>query len=361
MVDVTPQTCKVGTFKELESTEGFYIAQEKLDGHRACMHIGTEFNRIMLRGFSKKTGQRDEATDKLPHLRDFDLHTLTGTILDGELVFGDDSHFFEVQRVIGATPENAIAFQEENGYLTYKVFDIIYYNGKEVKSLPLIERLKLLDNIRYMFSEHIKIVPIYFIENCKTQGAIFELTQDIRKPTKSFADLLTFFWSCGKEGLVLKDIFAPYVEKRSGNFLKYKSTKTADLVIMGFEPPSSLYSGKLSDEELLLKWKYWETTSFGTRVPVTKSYYNKWVGGVTCGAYKDGKLVYVCTASNLSDELKAEIKEKGKDSYIGKVVEIQYQNSLISKDGRVVTLINPRFIRFREDKSAKECLQGDIT
>ena len=42
-------------------------------------------------------------------------------------------------------------------------------------------------------------------------------------------------------------------------------------------------------------------------------------------------------------------------------MEIQYQNSLISKDGRVVTLINPRFIRFREDKSAKECLQGDIT
>ena len=62
----------------------------------------------------------------MPHLRDFDLHTLTGTVLDGELVFGDDSHFFEVQRVIGATPENAIAFQEENGYLTYKVFDIIY-------------------------------------------------------------------------------------------------------------------------------------------------------------------------------------------------------------------------------------------
>ena len=117
----------------------------------------------------------------------------------------------------------------------------------------------------------------------------------------------------------------------------------------------------LSDDDLLLKWKYWETTSFGTRIPVTKSYYNKWVGGVVCGAYKDNKLVYVCTASNLSDELKAEIKEKGKDSYIGKVVEIQYQNSLISKDGRVVTLINPRFIRFREDKSAKECLQGDIT
>lgn len=356
MIDITPQTCKTGTYNELSNIEGFYIAQEKFDGHRACMHIGTEFNRIMLRGISKKTGERDEATDKVPYLRDCDLHTLTGTILDGELTLGEDSNSSKVQQILGATPDHAIEATEKFGKLTYNVFDIIYYNGKCVKDLPLIKRLKILDDIRYMFSEDMKVVPIYYIKNCKTQISIFELTQDLRYSVNTFSELLNDFWSQGKEGIILKDIYAEYEERRTSSYLKYKNIKTADLVIMGFEPPTSLYTGKLSESELQSTWKYWEHNSMGMNVPVTKARYYGWVGAMICGAYKNGKLVYVCTVSNLSDEQKKEIKENGKDSYLGKVVEVQYQNSF----GKNKSLRHPRFKNFREDKPKSECLWEDI-
>ena len=87
----------------------------------------------------------------------------------------------------------------------------------------------------------------------------------------------------GKEGLIIKDIEGIYEQKRSKAFVKMKAHKTYDVVVMGYEEPTREYTGKELDT-----WELYEGDT-----PVTKYYYNNWIGAVIFGVWKDGKLIEV--------------------------------------------------------------------
>ena len=123
-----------------------------------------------------------------------------------------------------------------------------------------------------------------------------------------------YFISKGYEGAMLKNLDAPYVFKRSDNVLKLKTLETADGTITGWYEGKGRHKGRLGG--FVVEFDGVETK----------------VGG------------------GFSDQQRAEIwaggpKKHMLDSYMGKAVEVEYQNK--TPEG---ALRFPVFVRFRPDK-----------
>ena len=315
-----------------------FIAEEKLDGHRALLFITPKGNRLFSRRISKKTGWFAENTDSLPHIRDFKIsNEFYGTVLDGEITM-PTGVFADVQGVTGALPETALQNQIEKGFAIINVFDILYYKGLNVQSFPLWERKKLLKKVVEAIDNPCikEIISFATPETCRNYPEL-SLTC-----VNSFRDLLEKMWEEGKEGLIIKDLNAKYEQKRSKSFLKLKEIQTYDVVIMGYQPPTREFTGKTD----LDKWEYWEGNE-----PVTKPYAKGWIGAIGFGVYKDGKLIKVGEAKGITEEDLEYIKNNSK-KLIGTVIEVKAQGILDKETG---TLRHPRFSRFRPDYDPYKC------
>jgi DNA ligase 1 len=97
-------------------------------------------------------------------------------------------------------------------FVQYCVFDVIFYKGKEVSSLPLIKRKELLKSLSL---DNERIVTVHWING---NGSLyFNLVKD--------RDL---------EGIVLKKKDSKYhINKRSDQWLKVINYKYQDVVITG--------------------------------------------------------------------------------------------------------------------------------
>lgn len=357
---------EVQTAKEADKDsipENGYIAEQKLDGHRALCYMTEQGNRFFSRRISKKTNWFAENTDCVPHLRDFE-HNLQGTVLDGEITMPT---FSDVQSVLGALPETAIKNMIEKGMAAYNVFDILYYKGLRVENFPLHKRLQYLGKVfTDVKSDYIVKVPSYALK----RTVVVEYPQLKLKQVESFKSLLYSMWDNGMEGLIVKDLNAPYEQKRTKHFLKLKPLLFRDVVIMGFQAPTREYDGKTLEEKGY--WDFWEdyddpSSPFEKRMtkeemrklnyrPVTKPYAKGWIGAIEYGVYKDGELIKVGEAKGISDT-DLEYIRKNSDELIGTVIEVKANDFM---DKSIGSLRHPRFSRFRtEDKGAEQCTWED--
>lgn len=347
-LNIEPQTCKIGNEEQLYNKEGYFIAQEKFDGHRAIMYCKDGKNYFFSRRTSDVTGDKEDNTDKIPYLRDANLTNFEDSIFDGELVADwEHTDSSTVQQVLGSTPERALELYKQGHTLTYKIFDVIRFRGMDFSNKPLYARLNILNYVKYRlkpYVEHIEIVPV--IADNNVDKRLFD--ECIR--CDSYSDFLKTMLEEGKEGIILKKIDSKYTFKRSSDWLKYKSVKTADLVIIGLVAPKKDYTGKFSVEELKERgWEYWENDT-----PVSKTYAKGWVAGLRLGAYKDGKLKYVATVKGFSDEVQETIKNTDLSNV---VVEVEYQGI---QNAETKSLRHPRFSQFRFDKEHTDCLWDNV-
>jgi len=301
-------------------------AEEKIDGSRYLMHIGKEGNRFTSRQKSRKTGLPVEKTENVPHLAKMDLGFLAGTILDGEMQHND---FSKTVSVMGSLPERAIALQEEIGWINYHVFDILEYKGEDVRELPHYARRKLLEEVMLQIREN--------DFNC-----FIDTTAIAKENKREFYENIV---QKGGEGVILKNIHGKYRDgERSKDWVKIKRYLTDDVVIIGSTLPSKIYDGK--DRE---NWEYWEDGK-----PVTKAWYNRWLGAIRFGKFKNGKLVELGQTSGIDDQMKELLSDGNhgiKEEYIGTVIEIGAMEQLKSGAYR-----HPRFVRLRPDKDAEGCV-----
>lgn len=330
-----PMTGYLGDVDNLP--EGNWIVEEKLDGHRMSLEVRIGHNILRTR-----TGKN--VSDNLPKLRDIPLWEigLTGTIFDGELKAASGK-FIDLQSIIGSLPEKAIQFQEQHGYPTLNVFDMPISQGYDIRWRPLTHRKQILelalDKVELL--SIIKIVPY----------------KSLRR--SSFKKLLEETWANGKEGLILKNLDAPYQCKKTKDMLKFKEERTFDVVIIGYQPPTKEYKGKNVNT-----WDYWETEdgrlhlthesfleSEYQGVPVTKPYILGWIGAIDCGVWKNGKLVKVTEVKGITDSDQAEIRRHKKE-LIGTCIEIKAQEIISMETG---SLRHPRFSRWHDDKDPNEC------
>ncbi|MCW3072644.1 MAG: ligase [Bacteroidetes bacterium] len=155
-------------------------------------------------------------------------------ILDGEIIVAEDSgmsNFGNLQNWRS----------EADGELIFYVFDILWYNNRDLKVLPLTERREILRSI----------IP---------ENSIIRLSKDFKEPAEDFFKTAR---QMGLEGIIAKKADSIYISgERTKNWLKIKANKRQEMVIGGYtrnddssKPFSSLLVGVFDGEELVYTGK----------------------------------------------------------------------------------------------------------
>jgi bifunctional non-homologous end joining protein LigD len=155
-------------------------------------------------------------------------------VLDGEIVSLNDKGIADFSSLQGWR-------SEADGELVYYVFDVLWYDGKEIMHLPLKERREILKAVLPQ-SEHIKVS-----ENFETNGIeFFKLAEEM-----------------SLEGIMAKNEDSVYVPGiRSKDWLKIKTEERQEVIIGGFTKNegsskkfSSLLVGVFKNKELVFTGK----------------------------------------------------------------------------------------------------------
>ena len=311
----------------------------KLDGHRFKLHITPGENRLDSRRISKVTNLYAEKTDNVPHIRDIplwvptaNLISLAGSIFDGELCAGKNSG--DVSHALGSR-----ASEEEKDAIRYIVFDLICDRGEDVMSLPEHIRRQRLE---FLFKTSVLV----------NQDRIVLIDQPMQTPNEKEA-VLHAELAAGREGVMVKNRLAEYGQ----GWTKVKKAAGYDVVVMGFDSP-----------------KRWSTKKGDKTETETKFWNANLIGAVIFGQYHNGELVEMGRCSGMDDTLRAQLSE-GQDTrsggpdgaqgvhtddwpFFGRPFEIEAQERTPPESSRyeLGAFRHPRFIRWRYDKNAKQCV-----
>lgn len=296
---IAPDEARKKLFIEMW-TDRDYVCEYKYDGVRYLMHLGKKTSRFTSRRISVVTNKFVEKTKNFPHLSKHKFSfSLQDTIFDGEIIHKSTVH--DVLSITGALPEKAITFQERCGYARYVVWDILFYRGKDTRSLPWHERHALLEHAVEIF-------------NCKKY---IKIPRVIRKNKKRYYDNVL---KCGGEGVILKHVDSLYGTK---SWVKAKRTETYDVTVTGYKSATQL------------------TEKVDGVVSESKFYGLGYIGAIQFKEHKGNGHGY---CSGMRDDVRKYISEHKKQC-IGKLFEIQVQEKLPSGAFR-----HPRFKRWRPDK-----------
>lgn len=189
-----------------------WLHEIKLDGYRLGCRIDHGRVTLLTRQGNDWTSSFSEiaaAAARLP---------VRSALLDGEaVVMLPDGHssFHALQRALAGGPRTG---------LVYAVFDLIHLDGRDVSVLPIEERKRLLadvvrrapDNLPLRYSDHaVGSGPAMFAEACRL----------------------------GLEGIISKQLGAPYRSGRSNGWLKVKGVFRQEVVVGGFTARGSGRAG----------------------------------------------------------------------------------------------------------------------
>ncbi len=310
-----------GAFKpELLTCQGKgagWVLEPKYDGIRELLHVLQGENRITSRHISKKTQLYTDKSLNFPQLsllgqipEEQHLYELIqGCIFDGELLLGANS--MNTQEVTGSLPERAWELQEKNGWAEYKVFDVLFWKGQDVRAQPYFARRKILEEIF----------------EAQDFGSYFTLAPAWEEDKE---DALAQIFDDGGEGGILKNKMGLYGEKK--NWVKVKRQESYDVVVMGYEDAKEI-SQKVD----------------GT-ISETKYHALGQIGSIKFGQFVNGELVEFGQCSGFDDALREDIS-RNKKAYLGKVFTMEAQQRLPSGKFR-----HPRFMAFRDDKNPFDCV-----
>src|SRR3989475_722481 len=292
-----------------------WLFELKLDGYR--VRAGHEQGEARL-----LTRKGNDISAAFPELaRALAALPFEGFIFDAELVVPDEAgrpRFPRPQnRGRGSRGLAARRGAVETPAVLY-VFDLLAFEGYDLRPLPLEQRKALLEQIVP------RVGPLKYLSHFEKDGeALYEQVVKM-----------------GLEGIVAKKADAPYRAGRSPNWLKIRADRTDDFVVVGFTRPKGSRSG---------------------------------FGALDLGAHQDGKLVYAGrVGSGFTD---AELKdvsaalERGirpTPAFSGPVpqdaghtwvepaliAEVRYKEW--TDEG---LLRQPVFVRFRDDKKPEECVK----
>lgn len=186
-----------------------YIFELKLDGIRTLLYLDEQQTII-------KNKRNKDVTDLYPELKNIHLNTKKRCVLDGEIVVFKNGKpcFSDIQKRSLMTDPIKIMFVMKNIPVEVDVFDILYYDQKELFNLPLMERKKIL-------TEKIK------------EGHGLSISRYVEKDGIAFYNLVMYNQL---EGIVGKRKDSLYFEGiRTKDWKKIKYMKDEDVIICGYE------------------------------------------------------------------------------------------------------------------------------
>ncbi|MHC4414709.1 MAG: DNA ligase D [Planctomycetota bacterium] len=197
-----------------EAPEGDeWLHEVKLDGYRLVCRLEGGVARLLSRNGLDWTGRFPSvalAAGRLP---------VTDAILDGEVVaLNADGipDFGALQTAFrGQAPSTC----------TYYVFDVPYAGGYDLRAVPLIDRKRFLEKL---------------VGTVGTSGPVIRVCEHIRGNGPIVFERAG---RLGLEGIVAKRVDAPYVSRRSRDWVKVKLRRRREFVVGGFTSPARSRQG----------------------------------------------------------------------------------------------------------------------
>ncbi|MDE2762498.1 MAG: DNA ligase D [Gemmatimonadota bacterium] len=290
-----------------------WVFEIKYDGYRLLGEAGGGKARLVSRNGNDLTRVFPEvalALGRLPY------RTL---VLDGEVVVNDAAGFPSFRRIQKRgrlLRHGDIARAAVSLPATYYAFDILAFEGYDLRGLPLLERKALLRRVLPSTG------PLRYSDHIPEQGeAMF----------RHIAGL-------GLEGVVAKRADSPYVGGRSRRWLKIRILHTADLAIHGFTEPDA---GRSGFGALHLAFREDGAFTYAGRVGT----------GFSSGLLEElGERLRGLPPA--APPAGAEAAGSGRHCWVAPelVAEVRYKE--ITEAG---VLRHPSFLRLREDKPPEDC------
>mgnify|MGYP000488299325 CR=1 FL=1 len=222
-----------------------------------------------------------------------------GFVLDGEVIGNSFQELMrQARRKTGVQAEDSV----------YNVFDILPLEAFREGhwNTQLEKRIRILDDMRPIIDTmpNVELLPHIMVDLDTAAGK-----DQLERYAKDNVN-------AGFEGIMIKEMQAPYICKRSTDWMKWKPTITVDLEVVGMEEGTGRNFGRL--------------------------------GALICSGIDDGKEITVNVGSGFSD--------KDRDDYylnrniiLGRTAEVMCDIITQNSDG-TYSLRFPRFVRFRDDK-----------
>ncbi len=292
-----------------------WIFEHKFDGER-CLAFKKSGNVILKSRANKE--MNNEYPELVKALAEQSAHNF---IIDGEIVALNQnglSDFQLLQGRINLRKSTKVAQEETIVPIYYRIFDVLYADGYDIRDLPLLARKLILKRL-------------------------LDYTEMLTYSTYRSTNGLEFFKEACKlhwEGLIAKRAQSPYVGVRSRDWLKFKCIMEQEFVIVGYTDPK----GSRSDFGALLVGYY--------------------AGNKLLYAGKVGTGYSVATLAMLGAKLrKLHISQCPLANYTGPtkgvhwvkpelVAEIRFAEW--TKDNRLRV---PRYEGLRDDKAAKDVIK----
>ncbi len=321
-VEGTPDFMLAEDAKEPFSDPNF-IYELKYDGYRLLAVVENGKCELIYRRGSK-------ATDLYPEIaRAASLLPFSRLVLDGELVCLDENarpSFSRLQQRSQLRRTADVSAAVVRLPATLQAFDILAFEDFDLRSLPLVERKGILRDVLP------RAGPLRFVDHVPGDGALF------------YAEVERM----GLEGVMAKRGDSKYRPGRSREWLKLKTDKVADFVVIGMTPPDG------------------SRTGFGA---LHLAAYSR-AGASPGGAGTEPRLVYAGRVGSgfTEDQLKtfkARLQEdaledppcpivdepRGSTYVVPRhVVEVRFKSWSAQS-----LLRQPVFLRFRDDKPPEEC------
>jgi len=189
--------------------------------------------------------------------------------------------------------------------MVYHIFDMLPWEDFErgFWNAQQHRRLEYLDQVASVFADsdclHVVQGITVDLDTAEGHNIMNRYAQDAVK--------------AGYEGIMIKDMDAPYECRRSSFWMKWKPTITVDLDVVGMEEGTGKNLGRL--------------------------------GALVCEGVDNGRSIRVNVGSGFSD-LDRDQYWMARDSILGRVVEVQADAVTQNQDGSY-SLRFPRFVRFR--------------
>jgi len=201
----------LATLTDRRFSDPRWLFERKLDGERCLAFRDGGRVRLLSRTRQHLDGTYPEVADALARLPVGDF------VVDGEVVAFDRGRtsFGRLQQRIGISdPERA---RRSPVAVFYYVFDLLHLDGHDTTALPLRARKSLLRDTLSFRSRTLR----YAVHRNADGEALFATA-----------------CAQGWEGVIAKHADAPYVGRRSGDWLKFKCSAGQELVVGGFTEPT---------------------------------------------------------------------------------------------------------------------------
>lgn len=220
---IEPMKAKLSDVEFLErvNNDHRWGAGEKFDGYRELLYLGAERNEMF-------SSLGTSHIDKVPQFKQL-VKELAGTVIDCEGLsptrrLEDNASCFK------SDPPNAIDWQRRNGNATLAVFDVLRYKGLDVTKEQFGSRRTTLMWIATI------------LQKCDFPIRLEELV--FENKLAYYKKIVARSAAEGHEGIILKDMFAPYTPGKRGNaWLKVKRRERLKYHITGFLPGCGKFDG----------------------------------------------------------------------------------------------------------------------